>query len=262
MKATRTLLFLCLSALGILTLSGCALLVPLDKEPKIKIAVHPQTSPTDTAKFAMPIKIPYPPYEIYLSRIPLISSADIRGFQPIPAEDGTYGALLYLTAHGEAALEQATMAYQRSYLVTFVEGRVVSTQIIDKPVRDGQFYIEKGLSAAEIKLMEESFQQIGGPSISADPPEDTGGTEVFERVGDVPDPARGNVPPATFETARQPTPGGLFETVEDSPSVTVDPYAPTPGEEPAPAATAPAPRVYEPQQMGSGETQFYRPPFQ
>ncbi len=269
--------FLC-TILPVFLLAGCALFVPIKKEPKIKLAVHNQTAPSDSARFAMPLKIPYAPYEIYLSRIPLISKLDVDRFRIYEADDGTYGALLYLKPHGEMALEQYTLANQRTYLVTFLNDRVVSTQLVDRPVRDGLFYIPNGLTAEDVEALQESFDEIGQTKI----PEEGEAEEslnlgeeddVFQLVGEEgtastetmtgPDPFATNGGSSdeilSFEEEQQRRGAAASEGPEPVAEAGFDEAPPLPSDQ----SMTPRPRrVYERREPAAAPTEFYQPPFQ
>lgn len=141
--------------------TGCS---GLNKDvPEATIRIHPQAEASDSARFASPVPIPYPPYQIFVSKIPAISELDVKAFRSVQTDDGSYGALLFLKPRGKMALEQVSIIHPREYLVVMVNGRSLNPVLIDKPVRDGQFFIKNGLTDDDLARFAETFERVGAP---------------------------------------------------------------------------------------------------
>lgn len=122
------------------------------------VRIHNEANPMDGEQFTAPVRIPYPPYNIHISKIPLVSELDISGFRSYPQPDGSYGAMLYLTDRGRIALETVSLEKQRTYLVVMVNGRQLDPVFIDRPSREKTFYIKSGLSVRDLELFSKNFK--------------------------------------------------------------------------------------------------------
>jgi hypothetical protein len=122
------------------------------------VRIFPEANSMDGEQFAAPVRIPYPPYQIHISKLPIITELEIDGFRSYPQEDGTYGALFYLSRRGQIALETVSLERPRTYLYVVINGRPLFPVFIDRPARDGKFYVKSGLQALDLKLFSENFK--------------------------------------------------------------------------------------------------------
>ena len=148
----KTLNILFVVALAFLCIAG-------GKKPKITVRVHAEGNEMDTATFAQPITIQYPPYKIYIQQVPVFSEQDIVGVEVHLAANGSYGALLSLSPSGKLALSATSTSRPRTFLAVFVNGKQLETVFIDRPVYDGLFYIRQGLSQEDAELLQKKFNK-------------------------------------------------------------------------------------------------------
>ena len=145
------------------------------RDPTIAIRLHTQQTGFDPT-FAAKVRVGNPPREIIVEKIPSLSERDIASFYPYRASDGSYSVVLKLDRHGEATLEALSTEKRGSLLVVLVNGRPVTSLLIDKIIRDGIIFIPSGLTEANIKAMGASFTVMGQlpngkPAPSAPAPE-------------------------------------------------------------------------------------------
>ena len=153
-------------AVALLTLSlGMAPASAMGKKKKLTttVRIHNEANVMDGSAFSAPVKIPYPPYQVYISKIPIISELEIAGYKSYPREDGTYGVLFQLSERGRIALETVSLEHPRTYLIVLVNGRMVEPVFINKPVHDSSFFIKSGISAGDLDLFSKNFK-MANPS--------------------------------------------------------------------------------------------------
>ena len=91
-----------------------------------------------------------------------MSLRDVISFTPFPAEGGQgFGLVLKLKATAVNRLAAITAANQGRWLISQVNGRAVDGVMIDKPVNDGFIVIWKGVSDADIAILDEELPRIG-----------------------------------------------------------------------------------------------------
>jgi hypothetical protein len=123
--------------------------------------VHAQANTRDTEVFASSVRAQFSGKEIAIEKMPWISERDVAAFSPVPARDGTYGALIQLDAHGRVVLDTLSIERRGGLLFVFVNGRLITELEIDKRVSDGKIYIPFGLTPADIDLMKKDWRLIG-----------------------------------------------------------------------------------------------------
>ena len=130
------------------------------KENKGSVTFHIETESSDNPKMIFPQLANG--QTRYFRRMPEITSKDIDSFSPFPSEvGGDYGIILKLKGNAANRLAAITNANQGRWMVSQVNGRVVDGVMIDKQVDDGQVVIWKGVTLADITLLDEALPRLG-----------------------------------------------------------------------------------------------------
>lgn len=130
------------------------------KENKASVTFHMETEGTDNPKMIFPQMANG--QTRYFRRTSEISLRDVISFTPFPAEGGQgFGLVLKLKATAVNRLAAITAANQGRWLISQVNGRAVDGVMIDKPVNDGFIVIWKGVSDADIAILDEELPRIG-----------------------------------------------------------------------------------------------------
>ncbi|MBB5349916.1 hypothetical protein HNR46_000137 [Haloferula luteola] len=129
------------------------------RDQKSNIVFHMETNPGENPKMAFTQFVGGE--KRTFSRVPDISTRDIAAFNPFPSQDGAgYGVLIRLKPGSKTRLTAITAANQGRWMLARVNGRVVDGVMIDRQIDDGELVIWKGLSSAEIKMLDEEFPRI------------------------------------------------------------------------------------------------------
>jgi hypothetical protein len=131
------------------------------KSKKCTVRVHAQGNENDGSVFATPVTTPISGKNIFIEKISAISEHDVSAFRPYAAADGSFGVLLQLDEHGRLALDTLSVERRGSTVLVFINGRIVSELLIDRRVSDGQIFIPRGLTAADVESMQKTWPQIG-----------------------------------------------------------------------------------------------------
>lgn len=131
------------------------------KDNKAEVSFHMETEATDNPKMIFPQMANGKTR--YFRRMPEISTKDIVSFSPFPSEfgEGDYGLLVVLKESAAGRLSAITTANQGRWLISRVNGRVMDGVLIEKTVNDGKLVIWKGVTLADIALLDETFPRIG-----------------------------------------------------------------------------------------------------
>jgi hypothetical protein len=127
---------------------------------KASVSVHIETESTDNPKMIFQQDIGGSTR--YFRRMPEISTKDIISFSPFPSEaDGGFGVVFKLKDNVAKRLSAITSASQGRWLVTMINGRAVDGVLIDKQIDDGIIVAWRGLTLADITILDESMPRIG-----------------------------------------------------------------------------------------------------
>lgn len=131
------------------------------KENKAEVSFHMETEATDNPKMIFPQMANGKTR--YFRRMPEISTKDLVSFSPFPSEfgEGDYGLVVVLKESAAGRLSAITTANQGRWLISRVNGRVMDGVLIEKTVNDGKLVIWKGVTLADIALLDETFPRIG-----------------------------------------------------------------------------------------------------
>lgn len=130
------------------------------KQDKSSVSFHMETEATDNPKMIFPQLANGKTR--YFRRMPEISSKDVVSFNPFPSDVGEdYGILFKLKENAVNRLAAITNASQGRWMIAQVNGRVVDGVLIDKQVNDGYIVIWKGVTLADVNLLDKSFPRLG-----------------------------------------------------------------------------------------------------
>jgi hypothetical protein len=83
-------------------------------------------------------------------------------FSPFPSTMGDdYGLIFRLKPNAATRLAAITAANQGRWLIAMLNGRVVDGVTIDKQVTDGAIVIWKGVSLADVDLLDKELPRAG-----------------------------------------------------------------------------------------------------
>ena len=146
-------------AIGLLPLLAVATLSAGKRHCTLRL--HVEGNANDGSVFSTQLKSQYTGKEVVIQKIASISENDVVAFYPLPATDGTFGALLQLDEHGKLALDTLSIEKRGTGLFVFVNGRPLTEFQIDRRISDGKIYIASGLTAADIEAMKKDWRVIG-----------------------------------------------------------------------------------------------------
>ena len=130
------------------------------KEDKASVTSHLETEATDNPKMIFPQLANG--QTRYFRRMPEISLKDVVSFSPFPSTvDDDYGLVLKLKGNAATRLSAVTATNQGRWLISQINGRVVDGVAIDKQVDDGVIVIWKGVTLADLALLDKELPRIG-----------------------------------------------------------------------------------------------------
>lgn len=144
----------------LLMLAVLALAPPLfgggKNENKASVTFHLETEATDNPKMIFPQGVGN--QTRYFRRMPEISIKDIVSFSPFPSDTGeSFGIVFRLKGNAVNRLAAVTAANQGRWLISQVNGRAVDGVIIDKQVSDGYIVIWKGVTLADVEILDKKL---------------------------------------------------------------------------------------------------------
>lgn len=131
------------------------------KNDKASVSFHMETENTENPKMIFPQLANG--QTRYFRRMPEVSMKDIVSFSPFPsdAEGNDYGIVFKLKNHAGNRLAAITNANQGRWMITQLNGRVVDGVLIDQQINDGQLVIWKGVTLADIDMIDKALPRIG-----------------------------------------------------------------------------------------------------
>jgi hypothetical protein len=131
------------------------------KQTKAIVSFHMETESTDNPKMIFQ-QLANGKVRAF-RRMPEVTTKDMQGFTPFPAEGGgdNYGMVFQLKDNAAKRLAAITNINQGRWMITQANGRIVDGVMIDKQVDDGRLVIWKGLTLADIGFFDESMPRIG-----------------------------------------------------------------------------------------------------
>jgi hypothetical protein len=130
--------------------------------PGAYIGLHVQGEEYEGPKFVVPSTVDG--QQFFFRITPDVSARHFKAFRAFPADDGSYGVVLYLSEPGLRAMNIMTQTNRGRLMRTIVNGRVVGTLKIDGDVQDGKFVIWSGLDAPDLKLMAKKMKRLDIPA--------------------------------------------------------------------------------------------------
>jgi len=125
------------------------------------VSFHIETEHAENPKMVFPIEAGG--RTRHFRRMPEIGARDLAAFRPFPGDDGanTYGIVFELKKAAARRLTSITNANQGRMLLAMANGRPVDMVSIDREVDDGFIVIWKGVTEAEIRLLDKELPRIG-----------------------------------------------------------------------------------------------------
>jgi hypothetical protein len=135
-------------------------LLGMSKKSPFTISFHAQATSDDPPKMRVgPVHVDG--RDIYFKLAPEISHANIAGYYPFKADDGTSnGLLLRLDAHGRSQLDILSHSEDGGLLLAVVNQKPVDFMVLDKWVQDGIITIWRGVPDETVKLMEKKYPKL------------------------------------------------------------------------------------------------------
>ena len=97
----------------------------------------------------------------YFRRVPEVGTKDIAAFSPFTSDAGDYGVVFRLKGNAARRLSAITAANQGRWLLASLNGRAADAVLIDTQIDDGVLVIWKGVTLADIELLDKSFRRAG-----------------------------------------------------------------------------------------------------
>lgn len=130
------------------------------KANKASVTFHMETEATDNPKMIFPQLTNGETR--YFRRMPEVGIKDVQSFNPFPSDVGDgYGLVIKLKGAATNRLAAITNANQGRWMISQINGRVVDGIMIDAQVSDGVLVIWKGVTLADIAVLDEEFPRIG-----------------------------------------------------------------------------------------------------
>ncbi|MDP3849277.1 MAG: hypothetical protein Q8Q59_02155 [Luteolibacter sp.] len=126
----------------------------------VSVSFHMETESTDNPKMIFPQETNG--QTRYFRRVSEVGAKDVLSFSPFPADaGGEFGVVFRLKENAARRLAAVTSANQGRYLIAKLNGRVVDGVLIDKQVDDGLVVIWKGVTLADIAILDDGLPRIG-----------------------------------------------------------------------------------------------------
>ncbi len=130
------------------------------KETKASVTFHLETEGTDNPKMIFPQLANG--QQRFFRRLPEVNLKDMVSFSPFPSDVGEdYGIVFRMKGSATNRLAAITAANQGRWMISQVNGRVVDGVMIDKQISDGFVVIWKGVTLADISVLDEELPRIG-----------------------------------------------------------------------------------------------------
>jgi hypothetical protein len=133
------------------------------KDHKASVTFHLQGDETDNPKMIFPEGgVPMSNGKrVVFRRMPEFGTKDIQSFDAFPSDAGDYGLVIKFKGGAINRLSATSAASRDAWLLAQVNGRMVDGVIIDKQIDDGMLVIWKGVTLADIALLDEALPRIG-----------------------------------------------------------------------------------------------------
>ncbi len=100
--------------------------------------------------------------ERFFSRVADFTIRDIASFTPFRGDDGDLGLVCRLTPRATRRLGALSNVNQGTWMISQINGRVVDFLFIDRQIDDGTLVIWKGVTEADLVLLDETLPRTGG----------------------------------------------------------------------------------------------------
>ena len=140
-------------------------LMSMGKNSGLQISWLSEGDVTDGPKMVRQDVEPAPDGTLHYFRIsPMVTHRNIRAMKPMPAEDGTWGAVFLLDEEGWKSVQATSAVDNGKLLRVMVSGRPIEFQRISRPVTDDHLIcIWRGITEAEIAAMQKKYKGFSTP---------------------------------------------------------------------------------------------------
>ena len=130
------------------------------KEIKASVTFHIETEASDNPKMIFPQLANGK--QRFFRRLPEFATKDVLTFNPFPSETGgDYGIVLKLKGNAANRLAAISNANQGRWMIASINGRVADGVFLDRQIDDGTLVIWKGITLADITLLDEGLPRAG-----------------------------------------------------------------------------------------------------
>lgn len=130
------------------------------KETKASVTFHMETEASDNPKMIFPQLTNGK--ERFFRRMPEFATKDIVLFSPFPSEfSDDYGVIFKLKGNAANRLVAMSNVNQGRWMIAQINGRVLDGVLIDKQIDDGVLVIWKGVTLADLAVLDEAFPRAG-----------------------------------------------------------------------------------------------------
>jgi hypothetical protein len=130
------------------------------KENKTSVTFHMETEGSDNPKMIFPQLTNGK--QRFFRRMPEFATKDIVLFSPFPSEfNDDYGVVFKLKGNAANRLVAISNMNQGRWMIAQINGRVLDGVLIDKQIDDGVLVIWKGITLADIAVLDEAFPRAG-----------------------------------------------------------------------------------------------------
>jgi hypothetical protein len=128
---------------------------------EVQVRLHTEGLEQEGPTFVVPVTLTNPPKKTFLRKVPIITERDIVSFYPFAAADGSIGCYFKLDADGGHKLHQHSVEKLDTVVVAMINGRVATTMMVDKQVKDGILPIPSGFLPIEVVKLQTKFPIMG-----------------------------------------------------------------------------------------------------
>ncbi len=126
---------------------------------KNRISFHIQGGMQDGPRMVFPAMVRGK--RLFFQKTPIATAKNITSFKHFENPTGTFGATFSFDRQISKRITAFTTQHQKKWLVAMLNGRVVDSVIIDKPIRDGKLVVWDGIKLVEIVRFEYAFPLTG-----------------------------------------------------------------------------------------------------
>ena len=141
------------------------MLISMGKNSGLQISWLSEGDVTDGPKMVRQDVEPGPDGALHYFRIsPMVTQRNIRAMKPMPADDGTWGAVFLIDEEGWKSVQATSAVDSGKLLRVMFAGRPVEFQRIARPLSDDHLIcIWRGLTESEISSLQKKYKAFSTP---------------------------------------------------------------------------------------------------